>query len=338
MKINILYKFKKGPFGGGNQFLKALLNYLAGEKKYVDNPNDANIILFNSNRSNLGTHIFTLYKLKKKGKLLINRIDGPISLKVKKHKFYDKLIWKINNNLMDGAIFQTKWSYEQMEKYNKNKSILPVRIINNAPNKSIFYPPIKNKTIKTKIRIIATSWSNNYYIKGFDIYNFLDKKLNFDKYEMTFIGNSAISFKNIKHIKPLSSDKLANELRKHDIFITASINDPCSNSLIEAIECDLPAIVRNSGGHPELIGNGGVIFNDKSDVIQAIEKLVKSYDNYKKNKSNYDIKKIGNEYLSFFEEINVKHKKLKNLSFIQHIKILLLIVFTYSFKIQKLWK
>ncbi len=332
MKVNILIKLNDGPFGGANQFLKAFRDYLITKKLYVNNKNDAEIILFNSNRSNLSKQLINLYNLRKQRKFIINRIDGPISLKVKSHKFYDKLIWQINNTMVDGAIFQTHWSHEQMKNYTKKADSIPTRIINNAPNKNIFHKPKAEKQIGEKVSIIATSWSPNFHIKGFDIYQFLDENLDFDKYEMTFVGNSPINFKNIKHIKPLDSQELAMQLRKHDVFITASVNDPCSNSLIEAIECGLPTIVRNSGGHPELIKKGGRVFNDKSDVLQAIEKLVDSYDDYKANKENYDIEEIGEEYINFFKEIVSKSTKPKKTTLFQHVKIVILIGLTYGFK------
>jgi len=95
---------------------------------------------------------------------------------------------------------------------------------------------------QTKVKLIASSWSNNWR-KGFDIYRFLDENLDFSKYEMTFVGNSPVKFKNIKQIPPVESRDLAELLRTHHIYITASQNDPCSNSLIEALSCVICIII-----------------------------------------------------------------------------------------------
>ena len=38
MKINILYNFNDGPWGGANQFLKILKNKLESENKYEEKP------------------------------------------------------------------------------------------------------------------------------------------------------------------------------------------------------------------------------------------------------------------------------------------------------------
>ena len=47
-KIHILFKFIEGPYGGGNQFLKALRDYFNEIGIYSEKPEEADIILFNS--------------------------------------------------------------------------------------------------------------------------------------------------------------------------------------------------------------------------------------------------------------------------------------------------
>lgn len=47
-KIHIAYKFVEGPWGGGNQFLKALRKYFKKAGIYSDSPEDTAAILFNS--------------------------------------------------------------------------------------------------------------------------------------------------------------------------------------------------------------------------------------------------------------------------------------------------
>src|SRR3546814_6833227 len=49
-RIHIFYEFQDGPFGGGNQFLKALADFLRDAGRYAVCPNDADVILFNSHR------------------------------------------------------------------------------------------------------------------------------------------------------------------------------------------------------------------------------------------------------------------------------------------------
>ena len=175
-------------------------------------------------------------------------------------------------------------------------------IIINAPDPTIFNPEHRKAFDERKIKLISTSNSANWR-KGFDIYKFLDEHLNFNKYEMTFVGNSPIEFKNIKWIKPVPSQEVADILKEHDIFVTASRNDPCSNSLIEALHCGLPAVARNDGGHPEIVGEAGELFEDESDVIDAIEKLAQNYRYYQAqiNLPSFDV--VGQRYYEFAQSI-----------------------------------
>ena len=120
-------------------------------------------------------------------------------------------------------------------------------------------------------------------MKGFNVYKFLDDTLDFGRYEMTFVGRSPIKFNRIQHVPPQPSEELAEVLRQHDIFVTASRNDPCSNALIEALHCGLPAVVRNDGGHPEIVGEAGELFEDERDVLDAIGKVAQNYEYYPYN-------------------------------------------------------
>ena len=101
-KIHILFKFVEGPWGGGNQFLKALRNYFRIRKVYEENPYEADVILFNSNKDSLYNLINKLSKVKRRNNpIIINRIDGPINL-INPHLFHiDKASIDIDNYLSD---------------------------------------------------------------------------------------------------------------------------------------------------------------------------------------------------------------------------------------------
>ena len=50
MKINIYFKLKDGAWGGGNQFLKAIREYMIRVDCYEEDYRKADIILFNSHQ------------------------------------------------------------------------------------------------------------------------------------------------------------------------------------------------------------------------------------------------------------------------------------------------
>lgn len=324
-KIHILYKFVDGPWGGGNQFLKALRDYFRKKGVYCEKAVDADVIIFNSYPFGSEYLFKKLYKLKKKhNKILIHRVDGPISYIRGKDKTIDNLIFNTNQLLADGTVFQSNWSMDKNYKLGMKKSPFE-NVITNAPDSTIFNKNDKKAFDKNRIKLIATSWSGNPR-KGFDIYKYLEENLDFKKYEMTFVGNSPIEFNNINWIKPIPPKDLANFLKKHDIFITASKNDPCSNSLIEALHCGLPSVARNDSGHPEIIGNGGVFFENESDVISSIEKVCHNYFIYQKNINVPGLDFVGDNYYKFavkiFEDfLNHKYHP-RNLGFFDYGKFL----------------
>ena len=299
MRLNIYYNFRKGPWGGGNQFLMALKKQFVNFEAYEENSKKADVILFNSHHK-----LEDCLRIKRnyQGKTIIYRIDGPIFLYRGRNRDLDRIILLFNKLFVDGIIFQSNWCKKQNKKYFGISSKYET-IIHNAVDNEIFNKNGKKEfSPQGRIKLIATSWSSNWR-KGFEIYKFLDENLDFSKYSMTFVGNSPIGFKNIVWINPVPSERVAKILKKHDIFIAASRNDPCSNSLIEALSCGLPAVVLNDGGHPELLKEGGELFNGKADVIEKIEKVVKDYHYYQSKIPEFSIEKVAHDYYEFAQEI-----------------------------------
>ena len=323
MIVHFLFDMKEEPFGGANQFLKSLKKSFVKKGIYDEDPNKADIILFNSFPFNEEERFKQAFRLKKKGKLLVHRVDGPISEVRGKDFKIDRIIYKFNELLADGTIFQSDWSQKENLKLGMKKNQNQIRILN-APDKDVFNPEGKIKfSTERKIRLISSSWSSNWR-KGFRFYKFLDDNLDYSNYKMTFIGNSPIHFKNIKWIRPLRSDDLAKQLKQHDIFITGSESDPCSNSLIEALHCNLPALALKSGGHPEIIGDAGRYFENREEIISNLEKLVKTYHFYQKKIKLPDINEVSNQYMEFMKKIyedfklnTYKPKKIKRFQFIK---------------------
>lgn len=308
MKINILSNLVETPTGGGNQFLKALRKAFIKKSVYVDDPYEADIVIFNSFNFLVDKLFFKLLDLKKKGKILVHRVDGPISLYRGKDLELDKIIYGINNQIADATVFQSNWSKNANYSLGMKKKDYEAVIIN-APDGDIFNTNNRIDFSKDRrIRLVSASWSSNIN-KGFDTYKWLDENLDFDKYEYTFIGNSPFKFKNIKHIPPLNSLELAKELKSSDIYITASKKDPCSNSLIESLHCALPSVVLNDGGHPEIIGKGGEVFNNKEEIPLLLSKITDNYSKYQKSISVKSIEIVADEYIAFCLQVNDKVDK-----------------------------
>ena len=96
---------------------------------------------------------------------------------------------------------------------------------------------------------------------------------------------------------------MAEKLKKCDIFITATENDTCSNSLLEALHLGLPVVGLDSGGTPEIIGKGGEVYSERVELIPLIDKVSDNIDNYRKNIQVDDMESIGNKYYEFINSI-----------------------------------
>jgi len=331
MKVFIQSELKKEPYGGGNQFLKALKKVWAKEDRYANNPKNADFILFNSH-----DQLDRVYKLKKKypNKIFIHRIDGPMSGYRPYIRLLDKLIFLFSEKLADGVVFQSKWCLDQSIKNGFNGHVVQT-VIHNASDSEIFY---KNgsfgNNITDKIKLIATSWSSSYN-KGFDIYKYLDENLDFNKYDFTFIGNSPIKFRNIKHIQPLPSSDIGHYLRKSHIKVFASGLESCSNSLIESLSCGLPVVYKAGSSNAEIVKNAGLPFTTNEEAINSIESICENYDIYKDSIQIRSIKDIAGDYYSTFEKaqneknINSKFVKKSGVKFLLKHKL-----FDYLIKLQ----
>lgn len=298
-KVYIEYQFRDGPYGGANQFLKSLKGYLESKDLYAQNKEEADFILLNHTNLSLDT-----LELKKKypEKIFVHRMDGPVSEHRKRSKQIDKQSFFLDRMLCNGTVFQSEWTQKSCEKIGYKKNGLTT-VIHNAPDPAIFQK--KESVVKAedgKIKLIATSWSPNRN-KGFDILEYLDENLDYTKYEFTFIGNSPTEFKNIKRIEPLDSKAMAVELRKHDIYIATSRSESCSNSLLEAINCGLAVVARDSGCYPEVVGGGGEIAKSLEQFPEKIDLVSGKLEEYQNNLPYFDREKAGDDYYSFMKSI-----------------------------------
>ena len=296
MKVGIVFSYVEGPWGGGNQFLKALQEQFVAMDVFAADHRDADVCLFNSHHN--FKEVFCLKKKYPK-KLFFHRVDGPISNLRDNGLACDQDVYQASRLIADGVIFQSIWSKNENEQ--QGLEFDHAATIGNAPSSEYFFrkTPIEKDHYS---KIVATSWSGGK-MKGFEVYEYLDKNLDFSTFSMSFIGNSPYEFKNISHIQPLESRELGVALRNYDIYLTASRFDPCSNALIEAICCGLPAVVRDHGGHPEILQGGGVCFNGEDDVIRAIENVSNNYNAYQDNLPVCSIEESSRQYYDFMKEV-----------------------------------
>lgn len=259
------------PWGGGNQFLKALRRQLGKTGFLTDSLWTSDVVLVNSHQWKDQLWTLAIWRLMRPNGVIIHRIDGPISLirKTKASVFLDRRIALFSRHVADGVVFQSKWSQSKSAELgieNRHSTV-----ILNAPDPDIFFSKPALPQVDSKLRVVAASWSANPG-KGSRFFADLDKNIDSSKVDFVFVGNSSISLRNGTHKAAMSSLDLANEFRKGDVFLAASQDDPCSNALIEAIHCGLVPIALNSGGHPEIVGNDRLLFSDFAELEELLKK------------------------------------------------------------------
>ncbi len=309
MKLNIVYEFHPPPWGGANQFLLAFANELRRRDAYESNPARADGILFNANPGSCRKNVRLLYRLRAEnpGAVFVIRMAGPIGMARGTDAFYDRLFVDLGNDLADGVLYQSNWSKRQNELV-AGVIACPFDIINNAANPQNFYPAQESPSKQPTMALIASSWSPNPR-KGFDVYKYLDENLDFGRYTMTFVGRSPISFRQIRTMDPVGSAELGGTLRQHHIFVAPSRGEACSNALVEALSCGLPAVVRAEESHGELIGSAGETFSTPAEAVIALERVVAHYEGYRTAIPTRSIESVTGEYLRFFASLKRRSNK-----------------------------
>ena len=114
---------------------------------------------------------------------------------------------------------------------------------------------------------------------------------------MTFVGRSSQRFERIRDAGAVGSHAVAELLRSHDLYLAPSRDDPCSNALLEALACGLPAAYLDSGGHPELVGEGGLPFREDEELPEVLDRLVSEIEERRAAISVPAISDVADRYL-----------------------------------------
>jgi hypothetical protein len=323
MKISIGSKIVEGPWGGGNLFVKNITRFLEsnGHEVIFDlSDADIDLILLTDPRSRKESsstfnHI-DIQKYKKyvnKNVAVVQRIN---ECDERKNTSGTNEIYLTASNTADHVIFVSTWLknlYVNLGLENNKSSVILA-----GSNKEIFNPSNSAVLTNQKVKIVTHHWSSHVN-KGFKIYDQLDKMLLNEAWreriEFTYIGNPSSDYKlsNSKFIPPLAGKELADELKRHHLYITASLNEPSGNHHIEAAQCGLPILFLDSGGIPEYCEGFGVSFT--LDFEEKLDYIIKNYTKFKKNMKNYPFhsEKMCKEFLEKFNEVvNSKGNHTRN--------------------------
>ena len=268
--LSVFHEYVPPPSGGGHQFVRALSRELERRGLVLETnriSSGTRTCLFNS----FNFDASRLRRFAREDVRMVHRVDGPIGVYRGFDDGTDKHIVELNRRFADATVVQSRYSLEKHAELGLELRS-PV-LIPNAPDPEIFHPPAAWNALEgRRLRVIATSWSDNPR-KGADVLEWLDSHLDEDELEVTFAGRTETKFERIRVVGPLASQELAELLRAQDVYLAASRDDPSSNALLEGLACGLPAAFLRSGGHPELVGEGGLGFDDAEELPELFAQL-----------------------------------------------------------------
>jgi glycosyltransferase involved in cell wall biosynthesis len=275
---------RKGPFGGGNQWLQQVSSYLGrcgyGTRFSLDS--SADIVLGTHAGLSGGLSIPYADVLKAKEKnprlLCVQRInDNDIR---KGTGEMDKFLAECNR-AADHTVFVSEWLRDHHGERWFDRA-RPHSVILNGADPSVFHPlgtsPWKPGQ---PMRFVTHHWSDNMS-KGFDVYAEMDALIAEGKLkgvELWIVGRwpSQITWRAARTVGPCSGHSLAAVLRQAHVCVTASRFEPGAMHPVEAMQCGLPLLYHaDTGGTVELGRKFGVLI--KGDLISAVEEMKTEYE------------------------------------------------------------
>ena len=295
--ISVFHDFTPSPAGGANQTLRAVLGEMEDRGirvEYQTVSPTSRACLFNS--FNFDVERFRRLVPRGPQARMVHRVGAVTSLYRGFDDGTDARVAAINREFADATIAISEATVEMYRQI--GVELVEPHVIHNGCDSTIFNPigriPFDQSR---KIRLVSASWSANPR-KGAPVYRWLEEQLDWSRYEFTFVGNSPVTFERIRQVPPVPSAELADVLRQHDIFVTATEHDAYSNMLVEALSCGLPAIYLDSGGSSEAVKGAGLPFRERDEIPELLDRLVDEYDERQAAISLPSLTEIADAYLS----------------------------------------
>ena len=276
-------RWRRGPYGGGNQWLGQMASYLKSCGYRTVSKLDDRVDCV------LGTHAGL------DGNLTIAYADV---LRAKETNPRLRCIQRINDNdirkgtgrmdahlaqcnrAADHTVFVSEWlrDYHAGRWFDRSR---PHSVIHNGADPAVFHP-FGARVWKhgEPLRLVTHHWSDNPS-KGFPVYEALDGAVadgTLPGVELWIVGRwpAGIRWRSAKTLPACSGHRLASVLRECHAAVTASRHEPGAMHPVEAMQCGLPLLyTADTGGTVELGRHFGVLL--EADFRGAIDLLRENY-------------------------------------------------------------
>lgn len=321
MNISMGINLQSGPWGGGNQALGVLAEYLRGKGVNVsfDLKNaDLDIIVLTEPREFLRSSAYTdkdiIHYLRKINRetIVIHRVNecderkGTAGVNQRLRRA---------NLCADHTVFVSEWLRDLQ--LSNGFVCDSYSVILNGSDGRLFHPiGYQRWDMKGPMKLMTHHWGSNW-MKGFDIYGRLDELLKTKPFEhqisFTYVGNlpKGFLFQNAIYIEPKHGVQLASLIRQHHIYLTASQNEPGANHPNEGANCGLPLLYRESGCLPEYCTGYGISFTEEYFEESLSEMMTRYHDLADRMKSYpHTAERMCENYYHLFVKLLDKREEL----------------------------
>ena len=328
MRIHFTYKFILEPWGGANNFMRALHAELteSGTYEFVESIDEPCDVLFmnelgtgpGGGRKNIPLRLVRKQKSRFVGlsdgkearrKVVVRAVNlnwnsfnhGPRNLIFGKWKDRQTLALL---NLADAVIFQSDYQREFFKKAgykNKNRNFL----IHNGAGNSFWSNKPSHLALGDTIKLVSSTASPRK-TKRHDL---IARMSLLDGVEIRHLGRwpKNLDAGNVQLLGMLPQDKMVEEMKTCHYFLHTAIKDPCPNAIFEAICMGLPVIFNPAiGSSPEIVGDIGLALQEDdlaSTIRRARVQLLELREILLSKRSYYSINRTVQSYKQVFEEM-----------------------------------
>ncbi len=275
--LALFHDFAPAPAGGAHQTLRALVGECRRRGIRVAHntiPRGTRACLFNSFNFDAGR--FERFVAMAESCRMVHRVGAVTTLYRGYDDGTDAHVAELNRRFADATIAISQATVDMYGSI--GIELVDPHVVHNVVDPAIFHPHGREPFDRSrKTRLVAVSWSDNPR-KGGPTYRWLEGALDWDRYSFTYVGNTQEEFERIEVVPPLASRELANLLRAHDVFVTATEDDAYSNALVEALSCGLPAVYLDSGGSGEAVQGAGFPFTEREQIPALLDRLRDEYE------------------------------------------------------------
>lgn len=320
MNISLGMTIRTGPWGGGNQFGRTLVEYLERQGARVSfdlcQP-DLDIILLIDPRPTSQTATYSDIQIRE----YLTHVN-PSAIVIHRVNECDerKGTTGVNDTLMaanriaDHTVFVSTWLSELFAPRMAGR---PSSVILSGADHSVFHANGDESWDHSgPLRLVTHHWGGSW-LKGFDIYQKLDEMIGSPEYNsrfaFTYIGNvpEGFEFKHARYLPPMHGEVLAAELRSHHVYLTASRNEPSGMHHIEGASCGLPLLYIDSGALPEYCQGFGIIYTPETFEVK-LQEMATTYDHWAARMSEYPYtaEQTSEAYFQLFTDLMTRRETI----------------------------